>query len=87
MGMLDIKTVTKGLECHLGTDKDNYDCDNCPYGPMSVECDSALIGDALTLIKGQAKQYESGWNDAMDYAFRHGNGYKPCPHQDDNKEE
>ena len=35
------------------------------------------VNELLALLKEQSKQYENGWNDAMDYAFRHGNGYRP----------
>ena len=45
--------VIKGLECHLGNDKNHYDCDNCQYGPMNNECDAKLVADALALLKAQ----------------------------------
>ena len=51
--MPDREKVIKGLECHLGNDKNHYDCDNCQYGPMNNECDAKLVADALTLLKAQ----------------------------------
>lgn len=51
--MPDLEKVIKGLECHLGNDKNHYDCDNCQYGPMNNECDAKLVADALALLKAQ----------------------------------
>lgn len=51
--MPDREKVINGLECHLGNDKNHYDCDNCQYGPMNNECDAKLVADALALLKAQ----------------------------------
>lgn len=51
--MPDREKVINGLECHLGNDKNHYDCDNCQYGPMNNECDAKLVADTLALLKAQ----------------------------------
>ena len=72
--MAELDRVICGLE-HCGH-VEGYCDKECPYWDED-NCGVALKHDAVALLKEQTKQYESGWNDAMDYAFRHGNGYRP----------
>lgn len=96
-GMADRRKVIKAVTiCDYNNDGDR--CKECPY--RDTDWDGAWVDDAtgescydvvrrdtLELLNADGEQYESGWNDAMDYAFMHGNGYKPCTYQNDNKEE
>lgn len=75
--MPDREKVINGLECHLGNDKNHYDCDNCQYSPMNNECDAKLVADALALLKALSAfkaYFDDLYGEGLEVANWHMNG-------------